>query len=76
MFASELSVYTLCAMTIERYTTIKNSMHVEKRMSKKQAVVIMAVGWAFSVILAALPLYTGGEGETAVSILECRVISS
>lgn len=61
VFSSELSVYTLSAITIERFTTIKNSMHIEKRMTKKQAVIIMAIGWVFSIVLAALPLYTDGK---------------
>lgn len=56
VFASELSVYTLTAITIERFTTIKNSMHVERRMSKNQSAIVMSVGWLFSACVAALPL--------------------
>ena len=34
VFASELSVYTLTVITIERFITIKHSMHIQKRINK------------------------------------------
>ena len=60
-FASELSVYTLVVITIERFTTIKYSMHYEKRMTKQQTAVIITAGWIFSFTLATLPLLQFGD---------------
>ena len=56
VFASELSVYTLAVITIERFITIKYSMYIEKQVSICNAVVIMAFGWILSLIMAAMPL--------------------
>ena len=56
VFASELSVFTLVAITVERYITIKYSMRREKRLSKKQVLIIILLGWLFAGIVASLPL--------------------
>ena len=57
VFASELSVFTLVAITVERYITIKYSMRREKRLSKKQVLIIILLGWFFAGIVASLPLF-------------------
>lgn len=59
VFSSELSVFTLTAITIERFFTIKNSMYTHKRMKKREAIITMIGGWIFSAIIASLPLYNG-----------------
>lgn len=59
VFSSELSVYTLTMITIERFLTIKNSMYVDKRISRHQAFIIMSFGWLFSLVIATLPLFEG-----------------
>jgi len=56
VFSSELSVFTLTTITMERFLTIKNSMYVDKRLTKNQAFIIMAFGWLFSAFIATLPL--------------------
>ena len=56
VFSSELSVFTLTTITMERFLTIKNSMYVDKRLTKNQAIMIMAFGWLFSAFIATLPL--------------------
>ncbi|KAK5622149.1 hypothetical protein CRENBAI_009317 [Crenichthys baileyi] len=56
VFASELSVYTLTVISIERWHTITNAMHINKRLRLHHVVAIMAVGWGFSVLVALLPL--------------------
>lgn len=59
VFSSELSVYTLTMITIERFLTIKNSMYVDKRITRNQAFIIMGFGWLFSLFIATLPLFEG-----------------
>lgn len=59
IFSSELSVYTLTIITIERYTTIKNSLYTPKRMTVKHTAIIMLGGWIFSIVIAVLPLIEG-----------------
>ncbi|XP_048392504.2 follicle-stimulating hormone receptor-like isoform X2 [Stegostoma tigrinum] len=56
VFASELSVYTLTTITLERWHTITYAMQLDKKLHLRHAVVIMCGGWAFSFIVAILPL--------------------
>ncbi|XP_059050231.1 follicle-stimulating hormone receptor [Achroia grisella] len=57
VLSSELSVYTLAVITLERNYAITHAMHLNKRLSLRHAAVVMAVGWAFSLVAAALPLF-------------------
>ncbi|XP_067620200.1 leucine-rich repeat-containing G-protein coupled receptor 5 isoform X2 [Eurosta solidaginis] len=56
VLSSELSVYTLAVITLERNYAITHAIHLNKRLSLRQAAYIMAVGWIFAFIMAALPL--------------------
>uniref|UniRef100_UPI00398E8F22 follicle-stimulating hormone receptor-like isoform X2 n=1 Tax=Pristiophorus japonicus TaxID=55135 RepID=UPI00398E8F22 len=56
VFASELSVYTLTAITLERWHTITYAMQLDRKLCLRHAVVIMCGGWAFSFTVAILPL--------------------
>ncbi|XP_053959378.1 uncharacterized protein LOC128863964 [Anastrepha ludens] len=56
VLSSELSVYTLAVITLERNYAITHAIHLNKRLSLRQAAYIMAVGWTFALIMAALPL--------------------
>ncbi|XP_038666538.1 follicle-stimulating hormone receptor-like isoform X2 [Scyliorhinus canicula] len=56
VFASELSVYTLTAITLERWHTITYAMQLDRKIHLRHAIVIMCGGWAFSFIVAVLPL--------------------
>ncbi|CAG9782351.1 unnamed protein product [Diatraea saccharalis] len=56
VLSSELSVYTLAVITLERNYAITHAMHLNKRLSLRHAAAVMAAGWAFSLIAAALPL--------------------
>ncbi|XP_028164626.1 lutropin-choriogonadotropic hormone receptor-like [Ostrinia furnacalis] len=56
VLSSELSVYTLAVITLERNYAITHAMHLNKRLSLRHAAAVMAVGWAFSLVAAALPL--------------------
>ncbi|XP_017465103.1 PREDICTED: leucine-rich repeat-containing G-protein coupled receptor 4 isoform X1 [Rhagoletis zephyria] len=56
VLSSELSVYTLAVITLERNYAITHAIHLNKRLSLRQSAYIMAVGWTFALIMAALPL--------------------
>lgn len=56
VLSSELSVYTLAVITLERNYAITHAMHLNKRLSLRHAGVIMFFGWTFSITMAALPL--------------------
>jgi len=56
VLSSELSVFTLAVITMERNYAITHAMHLNKRLSIKHASYIMACGWAFALIMAVLPL--------------------
>lgn len=57
VLSSELSVYTLAVITLERNYAITHAMHLNKRLSLKHASYIMLCGWAFAGTMAALPLF-------------------
>lgn len=57
VLSSELSVYTLAVITLERNYAITHAMHLNKRLSLKHAGYIMSCGWLFAVIMATLPLF-------------------
>ncbi|XP_075932975.1 lutropin-choriogonadotropic hormone receptor [Anarhichas minor] len=67
VFASELSVYTLTVISLERWHTITNAMHVNKRLQMRHVAAIMGAGWAFSLLVALLPL-VGVSSYSKVSI--------
>ncbi|XP_037071315.1 follicle-stimulating hormone receptor-like [Pollicipes pollicipes] len=56
VLSSELSVYTLAVITMERNYAITHAMHLNKRLSIKHASYIMACGWTFALVMALLPL--------------------
>ena len=56
VLSSELSVYTLAVITMERNYAITHAMHLNKRLSLRHASYIMTIGWFFALIMALLPL--------------------
>ncbi|XP_031634672.1 leucine-rich repeat-containing G-protein coupled receptor 5-like isoform X2 [Contarinia nasturtii] len=56
VLSSELSVYTLAVITLERNYAITHAMHLNKRLSLRHAGYIMIFGWLFSFTMASLPL--------------------
>lgn len=56
VLSSELSVYTLAVITLERNYAITHAMHLNKRLSLRHAGYIMIFGWIFSLTMAILPL--------------------
>ncbi|XP_049927047.1 lutropin-choriogonadotropic hormone receptor-like [Epinephelus moara] len=67
VFASELSVYTLTVISLERRHTITHAMHVNKRLRMHHVAAIMGAGWGFSLLVALLPL-VGVSSYSKVSI--------
>ncbi|KAM6916602.1 lutropin-choriogonadotropic hormone receptor [Xenentodon cancila] len=67
VFASELSVYTLTVISLERWHTITNAMHVNKRLRMHHVTAMMGAGWGFSFLVALLPL-VGVSSYSKVSI--------
>ena len=57
VLSSELSVFTLAVITLERNYAITHAMHLNKRLSLKHAAYIMGAAWSFSILMAALPLF-------------------
>ncbi|XP_066534567.1 lutropin-choriogonadotropic hormone receptor [Hoplias malabaricus] len=56
VFGGELSVYTLSAITVERWHTITHALRLERRIGLTRAAAIMAVGWLLCLAMAVLPL--------------------
>lgn len=56
VLSSELSVYTLAVITLERNYAITHAMHLNKRLSLRHAGYIMIIGWIFALTMAILPL--------------------
>ncbi|XP_030630985.1 follicle-stimulating hormone receptor [Chanos chanos] len=56
VFSSELSVYTLTAITLERWHTITYAMQLERKLRLRHACAIMAGGWIFALLTASLPM--------------------
>nr|XP_046223399.1 thyrotropin receptor-like [Oncorhynchus gorbuscha] len=56
VFASELSVYTLTAITLQRWHAITFSMRPGRKVRLRHIVVLMLAGWLLCLVLAVLPL--------------------
>lgn len=56
VFSTELSVYTLTVITIERFFAIVYAMQVNTRLSLRKAVKVMIAGWFVAFFIAILPL--------------------
>lgn len=57
VFASNLSVYTLTVITIERWLTITYAIYLNKRIKLRTAICIIVGGWVYSIGIALLPLF-------------------
>ncbi|PSN30300.1 Follicle-stimulating hormone receptor [Blattella germanica] len=67
VFASQLSIYTLSILTVERWFAITYAIYLNKRLKLRAAAQIMAVGWLYSLTMAMLPLM-GISGYSTTSI--------
>ncbi|XP_073905758.1 follicle-stimulating hormone receptor isoform X2 [Castor canadensis] len=57
VFASELSVYTLTAITLERWHTITHAMQLECKVQLRHAASVMVMGWIFAFAAALFPIF-------------------
>ncbi|XP_065584222.1 lutropin-choriogonadotropic hormone receptor-like isoform X2 [Artemia franciscana] len=57
VLSSELSVFTLAVITMERNYAITHAMHLNKRLSLRHASYIMTAGWSFAFAVALMPLF-------------------
>uniref|UniRef100_A0A3Q3Q6B0 Thyrotropin receptor n=1 Tax=Monopterus albus TaxID=43700 RepID=A0A3Q3Q6B0_MONAL len=67
VFASELSVFTLTAITLERWHTITYALRLDCKLRLRHACIVMTVGWIFSSLTALLPI-VGVSSYSKVSI--------
>uniref|UniRef100_A0A8C6KN58 Thyrotropin receptor n=1 Tax=Nothobranchius furzeri TaxID=105023 RepID=A0A8C6KN58_NOTFU len=67
VFASELSVYTLTVITLERWYAITFAMRLDQKLRLHHAAAVMLGGWIFCLLLALLPL-VGVSSYQKVSI--------
>lgn len=56
VFASELSIFTLTVITLERWYAITYAIHLNKRLRLGMAAKIMICGWIYAITMASLPL--------------------
>ncbi|XP_073984068.1 thyrotropin receptor-like isoform X2 [Rhodnius prolixus] len=66
VFSSQLSLFTLSLLTIERWFAIRHALY-SPLLNISRACRIMSVGWLYSIIMAALPLL-GISSYSATSI--------
>ncbi|XP_013874712.1 thyrotropin receptor [Austrofundulus limnaeus] len=67
VFASELSVYTLTVITLERWYAITFAMRLDRKLRLHHAAAVMLGGWIVCLLLALLPL-VGVSSYQKVSI--------
>ncbi|XP_069772077.1 thyrotropin receptor [Narcine bancroftii] len=67
VFASELSVYTLSMITVERWHAIHFALRLDRKIRLRQAATVMAGGWLLCFTLAILPI-VGVSSYDKVSI--------
>lgn len=67
VFSSELSIFTLTIITLERWYAISHAIHLNKRLKLRQSLFLMFMGFLFASALAVLPL-AGISGYGNVSI--------
>lgn len=67
VFSSELSVFVLMVITLERWYAISYAIHLTKRLRIRQAWCLMLTGWIYASTMALLPL-VGVSGYGAVSM--------
>uniref|UniRef100_A0A8C6U1L0 Thyrotropin receptor n=1 Tax=Neogobius melanostomus TaxID=47308 RepID=A0A8C6U1L0_9GOBI len=69
VFASELSVFTLTAITLERWHTITHALRLDRKLRLRHACFVMAGGWLFSLFAALLPtLGVSSYGKVSICL--------
>ncbi|XP_064635082.1 leucine-rich repeat-containing G-protein coupled receptor 5-like [Lineus longissimus] len=73
VLSSELSVFTLTVITLERFYAITHAMHLNKRLSIRHAGYIMMCGWCFALLIASMPLFGVSDYRTFAVCLPFEV---
>ncbi|CAB4001301.1 probable glyco hormone G- coupled receptor [Paramuricea clavata] len=69
MFSSELSVFSLTMITVERYLTIVYAMYPRYRLTMRTAIICMIIGWIVAITVAVLPIRgVGSYGKVAICL--------
>ena len=76
IYSTSLSVFTLTVITMERWYAITHAIHLTKRLSLKQASVIMICGWTYSIIMGMLPLVGVSSYEHTSICLPMKTVRS
>ena len=67
--ASELSVFSLTVITLERWYAITYAIQLNKRLKLHMASKIMMLGWVYAITMAMLPLLgVSNYGKTRYSV--------
>ncbi|GFS78342.1 thyrotropin receptor [Nephila pilipes] len=67
VFSSELSIFTLTVITLERWYAITYAIHLNRRLHLGTAAKVMILGWLYALVMAALPFF-GISSYTKTSI--------
>lgn len=67
VFASQLSIFTLTMVTVERWFAIAYAIYLTRRIRLGLAAKVMILGWVYSIIMAGLPI-SGVSNYSSTSI--------
>ncbi|GBM22693.1 Lutropin-choriogonadotropic hormone receptor [Araneus ventricosus] len=69
VFATELSIYTLTVISVERWYAITYAINLNKRLKLRRAANIMSAGWIFALTMAFIPLVNvNGFSRTSICL--------
>lgn len=69
VLASELSIYSLTVITLERWYAITYAIHLNRRLKLGLAIKVMIGGWIYSIFMALLPnLGVSGYSRTSICL--------
>ena len=76
IFSTELAVFVLTIITVERYFTIVYPLKLNKHLNTKQIVVLLGLGWGFAVTMAVLPFFEVSSFQKVAICLPFEVQSA
>lgn len=76
IFSTELAVFVLTIITVERYFTIVHPLKLDKHLNAKQIIVLMVLGWAFALTMAVLPFFEVSSYQKVAICLPFEVQST
>ena len=76
VFSTELAVFVLTVITVERYFTIVHPLKLNKHLNTKQIIVLMGLGWTFALTMAVLPFFEVSSYQKVAICLPFEVQSA